>query len=80
MIQNNVSLFNNFKVNYSAPWDMTNMFSPSTPVSSTNKTDRYNITEILLKVALNTITLTVQLRLNLNNKFVYIIPMLLLSY
>jgi hypothetical protein len=25
-------------------------------VSSTNKTDRYNITEILLKVALNTIT------------------------
>jgi hypothetical protein len=29
-----------------------------TPVSSTNKTDRYDITEILLKVALNTITLT----------------------
>jgi hypothetical protein len=27
-------------------------------VSSTNKTDRHNITEILLKVALNTITLT----------------------
>jgi hypothetical protein len=44
-------------------------------ISSTNKTDCYNITEILLKVALNTITLTVQLRLNLNNKFVYIIPM-----
>jgi hypothetical protein len=33
-----------------------------------------------LKVALNTITLTIQLRLNLNNQFVYIIPMLLLSY
>ena len=31
-------------------------FSPSTPVSSTNKTDRHDITEILLKVALNTIT------------------------
>jgi len=30
-------------------------FSPSTPVSSTNKTDRHNITEILLKVVLNTI-------------------------
>ena len=30
-------------------------FSPGTPVSSTNKTDHYNITEILLKVALNTI-------------------------
>jgi hypothetical protein len=28
------------------------------PVSSTNKTDRHYITEILLKVALNTITLT----------------------
>jgi hypothetical protein len=27
------------------------------PVSSTNKTDRYDITEIMLKVALNTITL-----------------------
>jgi hypothetical protein len=30
-------------------------FFPSTPVSSTNKTDRHDITEILLKVALNTI-------------------------
>ena len=28
-------------------------FSPSTPVSSTNKTDRHDITEILLKVAIN---------------------------
>ena len=33
-------------------------FSPGSSVSSTNKTDRYDITEILLKVALNTITLT----------------------
>ena len=30
-------------------------FSPCTPVSSTNKTDRHNVTEMLLKVALNTI-------------------------
>jgi hypothetical protein len=30
-------------------------FSPATPVSSINKTDRHDITEILLKVALNTI-------------------------
>jgi hypothetical protein len=30
--------------------------SPSIPVSSTNKTDCYNITEILVKVELNTIT------------------------
>jgi hypothetical protein len=33
-------------------------FSPSTLVSSTNKTDRDDITEILLKVVLNTINLT----------------------
>jgi hypothetical protein len=32
--------------------------SPDTPVSSTNKMDRHDITEILLKVALNNITLT----------------------
>ena len=32
-------------------------FSLGTPVSSTNKTDHHDITEILLKVALNTITL-----------------------
>ena len=30
-------------------------FSPGTSDSSTNKTDRHDITEILLKVALNTI-------------------------
>ena len=31
------------------------LFSPGTPVSSINKTDRHDITEILLKVALNNI-------------------------
>jgi hypothetical protein len=31
------------------------LFSLDTPVSSTNKTDRHDITEILLKMALNTI-------------------------
>jgi hypothetical protein len=30
-------------------------FSPGTPVSSVNKTDRHDIIEILLKVALKTI-------------------------
>ena len=30
------------------------VFSQGTPVSSTNKTDRHDITEILLKVALST--------------------------
>ena len=33
-------------------------FSPGTPVSSTNTNDRHDMSEILLKVALNTITLT----------------------
>jgi hypothetical protein len=33
-------------------------FSSGPPVSSTNKTDRHDITEILLKVALNTIKQT----------------------
>jgi hypothetical protein len=32
-------------------------FSPGTAVSFTNKTDRHDITEILLKVALNATTL-----------------------
>jgi hypothetical protein len=35
-------------------------FYPVTPVSSTNKTDRHDITEILLKVALSTIKQTNQ--------------------
>ena len=34
-------------------------FSPATPVSSTNKTDQHDKTEILLKVALNTITINI---------------------
>jgi hypothetical protein len=33
-------------------------FSMGTPVCSTNKTDRHDITEILLKMTLNTIILT----------------------
>ena len=33
------------------------VFSPGTPVSSINKTDCHDITDILLKLALNTITL-----------------------
>jgi len=33
-------------------------FSKGTPISCINKTDRHDITGILLKVALNTITLT----------------------
>jgi len=36
-----------------------------TPVSSTNKTDRHDITEILLKVALNTTTITLFIKIYL---------------
>ena len=39
-------------------------FSPGTLVSSTNKTDCHDITEILLKVALNTIKPTIYLKQN----------------
>jgi len=45
-------------------------FSPGTQVSSINKTDHHDITEILLKVALDTITLTMFLLVFL---FVYIL-------
>ena len=38
-------------------------FSPGLPVSSTNKTDRHDITEIVLKVALNTIKQTNKLNI-----------------
>jgi hypothetical protein len=35
--------------------------SPGIPVSSNKKTDRHDITEILLKVVLNTITPTIEI-------------------
>ena len=41
-------------------------FSLGTPVSSTNKTDHHDITEILLKVTLNTINHSWMIVLNLN--------------
>ena len=53
------------------PW-----FSPGPPVSSTNKTDRHDITEILLKVALNTIKQTnsceILLKYNLSINLIWI--------
>jgi hypothetical protein len=42
-----------FTTTYADQW-----FSEDTPVSSTNKNDYHDIAEILLKVASNTITLT----------------------
>jgi len=35
-------------------------FSPGTPLSSTNKTTRHDISEVLLKVVLNTISLNIK--------------------
>ena len=42
-------------------------FSTGTSVSSTNKTDLHDITEILLKVVLNTLTLTINYWVSLRN-------------
>jgi hypothetical protein len=39
------------------------LFSPGTAVTSANTTDRHDIAEILLKMALNTITLSLPLEL-----------------
>jgi len=41
-------------INMAAALACLQWFSPGTPVSSTNKTDRHDITEILLEVALKT--------------------------
>jgi hypothetical protein len=46
-------------------------FSPGTLVSSTNKNDLNDITEILLKVALSTIKSTKPLKLNVTIKLKY---------
>ena len=40
-------------------------FSLVTPIPSTNKTDRQDIIEMLLKVALNTMTLSIDLSFNI---------------
>ena len=55
-------------------------FSPGTPVSPTNKTDRHDITEIVLKVALNTTTRTRYMVLNkyVNNNCISTMPLLYL--
>ena len=54
------------------------VFFPGTPVSSTNKTYRHNVTEILLKDELNTITLTLN-RWDCLPSFCVLFPMLHMS-
>jgi len=46
-----------YVIKFIIDWRQVGGFPPGTAVSSTNKTDRYDIAEILLKVALNTINL-----------------------
>jgi hypothetical protein len=41
-------------------------FTPSPSVSSTNKTDRHDVTEILFKVALNTVKQTSKIAYNIS--------------
>jgi hypothetical protein len=48
-------------------------FSPGTPASSTTKTDRHDIAEILLKVALNTINKSINQSI-LDNKSIVACP------
>jgi len=61
-------------------------FSPGTPVSSTNKTDGHDITKILLKVALNTITITSNSKMKfviiyiLSLKWIYLLTFVILIY
>ena len=54
-------------------------FSPGTPVSSTNKTDSHKITEILLKVALNTTNQTKPRILTIND-ITIIMPLFRVAY
>jgi hypothetical protein len=57
---------------------MVSDLRPGTPVSSTNKIDRHDITEIVLRVALNTINVTPNpLKLAL---FVFVMFALSLNY
>ena len=57
-ISGEVYLIQHYVIKFVSDLQTGRWFSPGTLVSSTNKTDRHDITEILLKVVLNTITLT----------------------
>ena len=59
---------------------MGRWFSGGTPVSSTNKTDCHDIPEILLEVALNTITLTLDWLLSLNSIMIMILSIYISKY
>ena len=54
-IQGEEYLIQHYVIKFVKDLRQVSKFFPGTPVSSTNKTDRFDITEILLKVAFNTI-------------------------
>ena len=54
LIHNEVYSIQQYVIKFVSDLWQVSGFSPGTPVSSTNKIDRHNIAEILLKVALNT--------------------------
>ena len=51
-------LIQHYVINFVSALRQVGGFSPGSPVSSTNKTDRNDKAEILLKVELDTITIT----------------------
>ena len=51
-----------YVIKFVSDLQQVSVFFPDTLVSSTKKTDRHNIAEILLKVVLNTITLALTLQ------------------
>ena len=65
-----VGVTNSFRIICVCQWLATGWWFYS--VSSTNNTERHDITEILLKVTLNTITLTLELSDNQNIQVQYI--------
>jgi len=54
-VQGEVYSIQHYVIKFVSDLRQVSKFYPGTPVSSTNKTDLYDITEILLKVAFNTI-------------------------
>jgi len=57
-VHGEVNSIQHYVINFVSDLRQVGGFFPGTPVSSANRTDRHDITEILLKVALNNITLT----------------------
>ena len=57
-VQGKVYLIPHYMIKFVSDLWQVGGFSPGTEVASTNKTDHHNKTEILVKVALNTIKLT----------------------